>query len=1245
MKRISILALLLITCVFATLSFVSCGKGNGGNTHKHSFTVETATDKYLCSEATCTQKATYYYSCECGAKGTETFEYGNPKGHSFTNYKPNDDATCSGDGTKTATCDRCDATDVIPDVGSKLPHTYDAKWTSDDEYHWHKATCEHSTEVSGKAKHTAGEWIIDEAATYEKAGKRHKECEVCEKLLETEVIPQLEKDEIIFKTITFGEDKKANFKTSNGQTTFNIKDEISASGKSKFIVSKNADGSNPITGETVALECGDNVIYVIETVDGTTVNVYVIMIYRRFVYTITFNTNGGSDVANQQVEEDSLVILPPSPTKAGHTFDGWDYDFTKPVDGEVTINAKWTANTDTKYKVEYYLQNLDNDDYTLEETADLTGTTDTTANAEQKTFDHFVINIEISIVSGNIDGDGTLVLKIYYTRKTYNVKVDANNEKAGTIEGNTGDLKYGSTVTVKAVTKSGYTFDGWYNGETLVSIEISYSYVVSDGITLTAKWTANTDTKYKVEYYLQNLDKDDYTLEETANLTGTTDTTVNAEQKTFDHFVINIEISIVSGNIEGDGTLVLKIYYTRKTYEILIENDETSGTVTDISGTYKYGEKLTVKVESTNRGYIFDGWYNGETLLSAEEEYIFIVKKTVNITAKWAKDSSQGLKYTLSTDGTYYIVSGIGTCTDTDIVIPDTYENLPVTIIGGYAFQNGSGLTSITIPNTVTTIDERAFQNCSGLTSVIIGNSVTTIKMCAFSGCSKLTSIKLPNSITSIDEYAFSECGSLTSVTLPDTITTISKYMFKNCSGLTNMELPHTVTTIDYEAFKGCSGLTSIEIPNSVTTIETSAFQNCSGLTNIEIPNSVTTIYGHAFSGCSGLTSVTLPNSITTITVGMFKDCSRLTSIEIPDSVTTIGNYAFSGCSSLTNITIPNNVTIISAYVFFGCSSLTNINIHDSITTIEQQAFSGCSKLMDITIPDSVTSIGEYAFSGTAWYNNQPDGVVYAGKIVYEYKGTMPENSTIVIRDGMLSINSSVFYTCNGLISVEIPDSVTSIGSSAFYGCNELKNVKIGNGVISIGSSAFSNCTKLTEVTIPDSVTSIGVNAFYACSALTSVTIGNGVTSIAERAFKDCSNLVNVIWNAKNCKIAGSSKNPIFENCSITTVTFGNDVNTIPANALYSCWGLTNVIISDSVTTIGNSVFNNCSGLIVYYKGTAAEWTKISIKYGNTNLTNATRYYYSETEPALNEDGTEYDGNYWHYDTDGVTPVIWKKEN
>ena len=1222
MKRISILALLLITCVFATLSFVSCGKGNGGNTHKHSFTVETATDKYLCSEATCTQKATYYYSCECGAKGTETFEYGNPKGHSFTNYKPNDDATCSGDGTKTATCDRCDATDVIPDVGSKLPHTYDAKWTSDDEYHWHKATCEHSTEVSGKAKHTAGEWIIDEAATYEKAGKRHKECEVCEKLLETEVIPQLEKDEIIFKTITFGEDKKANFKTSNGQTTFNIKDEISASGKSKFIVSKNADGSNPITGETVALECGDNVIYVIETVDGTTVNVYVIMIYRRFVYTITFNTNGGSDVANQQVEEDSLVILPPSPTKAGHTFDGWDYDFTKPVDGEVTINAKWTANTDTKYKVEYYLQNLDNDDYTLEETADLTGTTDTTANAEQKTFDHFVINIEISIVSGNIDGDGTLVLKIYYTRKTYNVKVDANNEKAGTIEGNTGDLKYGSTVTVKAVTKSGYTFDGWYNGETLVSIEISYSYVVSDGITLTAKWTANTDTKYKVEYYLQNLDKDDYTLEETANLTGTTDTTVNAEQKTFDHFVINIEISIVSGNIEGDGTLVLKIYYTRKTYEILIENDETSGTVTDISGTYKYGEKLTVKVESTNRGYIFDGWYNGETLLSAEEEYIFIVKKTVNITAKWAKDSSQGLKYTLSTDGTYYIVSGIGTCTDTDIVIPDTYENLPVTIIGGYAFQNGSGLTSITIPNTVTTIDERAFQNCSGLTSVIIGNSVTTIKMCAFSGCSKLTSIKLPNSITSIDEYAFSECGSLTSVTLPDTITTISKYMFKNCSGLTNMELPHTVTTIDYEAFKGCSGLTSIEIPNSVTTI-----------------------YGHAFSGCSGLTSVTLPNSITTITVGMFKDCSRLTSIEIPDSVTTIGNYAFSGCSSLTNITIPNNVTIISAYVFFGCSSLTNINIHDSITTIEQQAFSGCSKLMDITIPDSVTSIGEYAFSGTAWYNNQPDGVVYAGKIVYEYKGTMPENSTIVIRDGMLSINSSVFYTCNGLISVEIPDSVTSIGSSAFYGCNELKNVKIGNGVISIGSSAFSNCTKLTEVTIPDSVTSIGVNAFYACSALTSVTIGNGVTSIAERAFKDCSNLVNVIWNAKNCKIAGSSKNPIFENCSITTVTFGNDVNTIPANALYSCWGLTNVIISDSVTTIGNSVFNNCSGLIVYYKGTAAEWTKISIKYGNTNLTNATRYYYSETEPALNEDGTEYDGNYWHYDTDGVTPVIWKKEN
>lgn len=148
-----------------------------------------------------------------------------------------------------------------------------------------------------------------------------------------------------------------------------------------------------------------------------------------------------------------------------------------------------------------------------------------------------------------------------------------------------------------------------------------------------------------------------------------------------------------------------------------------------------------------------------------------------------------------------------------------------------------------------------------------------------------------------------------------------------------------------------------------------------------------------------------------------------------------------------------------------------------------------------------------------------------------------------------------------------------------------------------LNKGAFYGCSSLTDITIPDSVTSIGRWAFYYCSSLTNVTIGNSVASIGDYAF-------------------------------------------------YYCSGLTNVTIGNGVTSIGSSAFYYCTRLkTVLYKGTTEQWSKISIGSDNGHLTSADRYYYSESEPALNSDGTAYDGNYWHYDTDGVTPVIWKKEN
>ena len=207
------------------------------------------------------------------------------------------------------------------------------------------------------------------------------------------------------------------------------------------------------------------------------------------------------------------------------------------------------------------------------------------------------------------------------------------------------------------------------------------------------------------------------------------------------------------------------------------------------------------------------------------------------------------------------------------------------------------------------------------------------------------------------------------------------------------------------------------------------------------------------------------------------------TELTIPSKIdgkplTSIGDYAFAYCDSLTSVTILDSVTSIGNRAFFGCEKLTSITIPDSVTSIGELAFYFCTNLASITIPNSVTSIGYDAFYDTAWYDNQLDGLVYAGKVAYTYKGEMPENTSLIIKDGTKSIGDYAFENCGSLTRVTIPDSVTSIGNYAFYYCRNLSSITIPDSVTSIGDYAFLNCTSLTSITIPNSVTSIGWGAF-----------------------------------------------------------------------------------------------------------------------------------------------------------------------
>ena len=587
-------------------------------------------------------------------------------------------------------------------------------------------------------------------------------------------------------------------------------------------------------------------------------------------------------------------------------------------------------------------------------------------------------------------------------------------------------------------------------------------------------------------------------------------------------------------------------------------------------------------------------------------------------------EDSTELSFALNDDGTGYVLTDIGECTDKKIFIPESFKGLPVIAIGNSAFEDCTTVQRITIPDSVVSIGVFAFSQCTALKRVNFGENsqLTAIANSAFSGCTSIKTFEIPDGVTSIGSGAFSSCTSLTGITIPDSIEYIGFDAFINCTSLIynlygnakylgnknnsfvvltesiskniNFCMIHENTKIIYHySFRNCESLTSISIPESLTSIGYAAFRNCSSLTDV--------YFGHN-------------SQLTNIDDMAFFDCISLKNFTIPDTVTSIGRTVFANCISL-NFAVYDEALYIGStenpYFLLAkarSTDITSCHIHEKTRFIHSAAFVNCTELTEVTIPSNVIKIGLVAFEQCislkavnisdveAWCKIKFDSLsdtsnplVYAGNL-YLNGNLVTE---LIIPQTVTTIENSAFLNCTSITSVTIPESVTYIGNFAFQNCSSLTSVTISGSVTSIGYSAFQNCSSLTSVTIPDSVISIGYSAFQNCSSLTSVTIPDSVISIGNFSFEGCSSL-ETVYLSENSKLQ-SLETCIFAKCtSLKSIIIPDSVISIGNAAFYDCSSLESVTIPDSVTSIEHSAFENCSSLESIKLGSDSHLNKIA---------------------------------------------------
>lgn len=638
---------------------------------------------------------------------------------------------------------------------------------------------------------------------------------------------------------------------------------------------------------------------------------------------------------------------------------------------------------------------------------------------------------------------------------------------------------------------------------------------------------------------------------------------------------------------------------------------------------------------------------------------------------------TDGIELKLAEDGKSYIVSAY-TGENTEIVIPSAYKGLPVTAIAKNTFY-GKPITSAVVPGSVKELTQ-AFYYCPELISITLGEGISVIGDYAISYCTKLTTVTLPSTVKTISNYAFYNDPALTSVTLNEGLEHIKESAFRQ-SGVTSLTVPSTLKSISKLAFYACAGLTAVDFGTASVEIGEQAFQSCTALVSLNFERSPAVLQANAFYGCnaiteintgavkdingafykcSGITKVTLESRLQTMGENAFRECPNLSSVKILSSaLETVGENAFYKCTKLKtvefanglkeigasafcetalgSVTLPDSVKIIGSYAFAANASMTRLDMGDGVEKIGMCAFRNCTNLATIIASDSIKIIDRYsvssskpavwAFDGTAWYDNQSDGLVYIGKVLYRVKGSLSDTE-VVVKNGTISIAEAAFRE-TAVTSVSLPDTLTYIGKDAFNRCASLVTVNIPSSVNEIGTSAFTGCSALTSVSFNAEI--IGTSAFSSCDKLTTVNLGHRLKEIGDNAFKYTpvaeislpSGVESIGAEAfSNSNVTGAlsipgtvsaiGKGAFNNNPLMTSLTVGEGVESIGAEAFNKCSALENISLPSSIVSMGENVFKGTAwlaaqtdtapiyvGSVLYsYKSSTDKGTELRIKDG-----------------------------------------------